>query len=312
MTMGVNMKIAVCIPCYNEALTIEKVVKDFKNALPTADIYVYDNNSTDDSFAIAQKAGAIVQKEYQQGKGNVIRSMFKDIDADYYVMVDGDDTYPAEVVQSLVDRAVFYQLDMVCGDRLSNGTYAQENKRGFHEFGNNLVRTMVNWMFKSQLKDIMTGYRVFSNSFVKNFPVLSSGFQIETEMSVFALSYQYTIQEVAIEYRDRPEGSVSKLNTFQDGYRVLKLIISLFRHTRPLMFFSLISFSLVFLSLMAGLPTILEYIETQYVSRVPLAVLASGLMILAAIFYMVGLILETLVYYKKLDFELHRLHQPKR
>ena len=305
------MKIAILIPCYNEALTIGKVVRDFKRALPEADIYVYDNNSTDDSIVLAQDAQAIVRSEYRQGKGNVIRSMFKDVQADYYIMVDGDDTYPAEAARDLLNLAIAKNADMVCGDRLSNGTYAQENKRGFHELGNNLVKGLVNWIFKSKLNDIMTGYRVFSDVFVKNFPVMSSGFQIETEMTAFALNYQYTVLEYPIEYRDRPEGSVSKLNTFQDGYRVLKLIIQLFKHSRPLLFFSLITLALVVMSFIAGLPVIIEYLSTRYVSHVPLAILASGIMVLAAITYMVGLILETLVYYKKMDFELHRLQYRK-
>lgn len=305
------MKIAVLIPCYNESLTIKKVVEDFKRVLPDADIYVYDNNSTDNSYDIALKAGAIVRREYRQGKGNVIRSMFRDIDADYYLMVDGDDTYPAEFAPGLIQLAIDKKADMVNGDRLSNGTYAQENKRGFHELGNNLVRNLVNWIFKSKLNDIMTGYRVFSNVFVKNFPVLSSGFQIETEMTAFALNYQYFVLESPIEYRDRPEGSVSKLNTFRDGYRVLSLIISLFKHSRPLTFFTLISGAFVFLSVSAGLPVIIEFISSRYISHVPLAILASGIMVLAAITFMVGLILETLVYYKKLDFELNRLHHRK-
>jgi hypothetical protein len=226
-------------------------------------------------------------------------------------MVDGDDTYPAEFAPQLLKLAIDKKADMVNGDRLSNGTYAQENKRGFHELGNNLVRNLINWIFKSDLNDIMTGYRVFSNIFVKNFPVLSSGFQIETEMTAFALNYQYFVLEAPIEYRDRPEGSVSKLNTFRDGYRVIKLIISLFKHSRPLLFFSLISMVFVFMSILAGLPVILEFFQTRYISHIPLAILASGIMILAFIVYMIGLILETLVYYKKLDFELSKLQHRK-
>lgn len=302
------MKVAVLIPCYNEALTIGKVVSDFKRVLPQADIYVYDNNSTDQSVAIAQAEKAIVRQEFKQGKGNVIRSMFKEVNADYYIMVDGDDTYPAEAALEMLNLAISKNADMVCGDRLSNGTYASENKRGFHELGNNLVKGLVNWIFKSRLNDIMTGYRVFSDVFVKNFPVLSSGFQIETEMTAFALNYQYSVLEYPIDYRDRPVGSVSKLNTFQDGYRVLKLIIQLFKHSRPLLFFTLITLFLVLLSTISGLPVIIEFVSTRYVSHIPLAILASGIMVLAAITYMVGLILETLVYYKKMDFELHRLH----
>lgn len=235
-----KQKIAVLIPCYNEELTIRKVIRDFKKELPEADIYVYNNNSTDKSEQIALKAGAIVKRERQQGKGNVVRSMFRDIDADIYVMVDGDDTYPAEEVHRLIEKVVKEDADMVIGDRLSS-TYYTENKRPFHNFGNDLVRNLVNFLFKSDIKDIMTGYRVFSRRFVKSMPVISDGFQIETEMTVFALIYHMNISEVTISYRDRPEGSFSKLNTYKDGYKVLIKLFDLFKDNRPLLLFGIVS-----------------------------------------------------------------------
>lgn len=235
-----NEKVAVLIPCYNEELTISKTVGDFKRALPKADIYVYNNNSTDKTVELASKAGAIVRNEYQQGKGNVVRSMFRDIDADIYVLVDGDDTYPAEEVDKLIEPVKEGKADMAIGDRLSS-TYYTENKRPFHNFGNNLVRSLVNFLFKANIHDIMTGYRVFSKKFVKCMPIMSEGFQIETEMSVFALVYHMNIVEIPITYRDRPEGSESKLNTFKDGTKVLIKLFDLFKEYRPFLLFGFIS-----------------------------------------------------------------------
>ena len=212
------MEIAVLVPCYNEELTVEKVIRDFNEYLPEAKVYVYDNNSTDKTYEMAVKAGAIVKKERRQGKGNVVRSMFRDIDADVYIMMDGDDTYPVEEIRKLIEPVVNGEADMVIGDRLSNGTYAAENKRGFHNFGNNLVRNLINRLFNGNINDIMTGYRVFNRTFVKTMPVMSEGFQIETELSIFSLVNRFKIVEIPITYRDRPEGSVSKLNTFKDGF----------------------------------------------------------------------------------------------
>ena len=232
-------KIAVLIPCYNESKTIEKVVTDFKKVLPEAVIYVYDNNSTDHTDEIARRAGAVVRYEYQQGKGNVIRRMFREIDAQCYIMADGDDTYPAEFAPSMVEKVLNKKVDMVVGDRLSS-TYFTENKRPFHNFGNSLVRKCINIMFKTQINDIMTGYRAFSYQFVKSFPVLSKGFEIETEMSIHAVDKNMYIENEVIEYRDRPEGSESKLNTYSDGFRVLKTIAKLYRNYKPMAFFGLL------------------------------------------------------------------------
>ena len=230
------MKTAVLIPCYNEEITIEKVIKDFKKELPDAEIYVYNNNSKDKTAEIAEKNGAIVRHEYRQGKGNVVRSMFREIDADIYVMVDGDDTYPAEEVHKLIKPVVDGEADMVIGDRLTNGTYQKENKRHFHEFGNNLVKKSINVAFKTDLKDIMTGYRVFNKLFVKTMPVMSPKFEIETEMTIHALDKNFLIEEIPVTYRDRPEGSVSKLNTYSDGFKVLKTIFNLYKNYRPMPF----------------------------------------------------------------------------
>lgn len=242
-------KIAILIPCYNEALTIEKVVKDFKNELPSADIYVYDNNSVDDTAVIAEKAGAIVRPEYIQGKGAAVRSMFRDIDADIYVMVDGDDTYPANEVMNLIEPVKQGRADMVIGDRLSS-TYYTENKRPFHNFGNDLVRWLVNVIYGSNIRDVMTGYRAFSKRFVKSIPVISNGFQIETEMTIFALENNLKLVNVPVTYRDRPEGSVSKLNTVKDGIKVLCTIADMTRHNQPLMFYTLVSIFMLIISLL--------------------------------------------------------------
>ncbi len=300
-------KIAVLIPCYNEELTIEKVVKDFKKELPDADIYVYDNNSKDKTAEIAKNAGAIVKHEYRQGKGNVVRSMFRDIDADIYVMVDGDDTYPAEFVHELIKPIRDGQADMTIGDRLSNGTYQEENKRKFHEFGNNLVKKGINMLFDTKLKDIMTGYRVFNKIFVKNMPVMTPKFEIETEMTLYALDKKYIIKEIPIIYRDRPEGSESKLNTVSDGIKVVKTIFNMFKDYKPFQFFGIIALILLVLGLVAGIPVIIEYVKTAYITKLPSAVLATGLIMLSAIMFQCGLILQTIVKQHKENYELNLL-----
>ena len=300
-------KIAVLIPCYNEELTIEKVVKDFKKELPDADIYVYDNNSKDKTAEIAKNAGAIVKHEYRQGKGNVVRSMFRDIDADIYVMVDGDDTYPAEFVHELIKPIRDGKADMTIGDRLSNGTYQEENKRKFHEFGNNLVKKGINMLFDTKLKDIMTGYRVFNKIFVKNMPVMSPKFEIETEMTLYALDKKYIIKEIPIIYRDRPEGSESKLNTVSDGIKVVKTIFNMFKDYKPFQFFGIIALILLVLGLIAGIPVIIEYVKTAYITKLPSAVLATGLIMLSAIMFQCGLILQTIVKQHKENYELNLL-----
>lgn len=301
------MKIAVLIPCYNEELTIQKVIKDFRKELPDADIYVYNNNSKDKTEEIARRNGAIVVNEYKQGKGNVVRSQFRDIEADIYVMVDGDDTYPAEFVHNLIEPVKNGNADMVIGDRLSNGTYQKENKRHFHEFGNNLVRKSINVLFSTNLKDIMTGYRVFNKRFVKNMPVLSSKFEIETEMSLHALDKKYVIKEIPIVYRDRPEGSVSKLNTIGDGVKVVKTIIRMFKDYMPLKFFGMIALVLLLIGLIVGVPVLVEFFRTSYITKVPSAILATGLMSLAAISLQCGIILNTITRQHRENYELNLL-----
>ena len=297
-------KVAVLIPCYNEELTIEKVVTDFKKELPEADIYVYNNNSKDKTVELAKKAGAIVRDEYMQGKGNVVRTMFREIDADIYVMVDGDDTYPAEEVRKLIDPIRSGEADMVIGDRLSNGTYKEENKRRFHEFGNNIVRNTINRLFKSDLKDIMTGYRVFSKFFVKNMPVMSPSFEIETEMTLHALDKKFKIKEIPIIYRDRPEGSSSKLNTFKDGIKVIKTIIKMLKDYKPRKFYLWISFVFIVIGLIVGLPVIVEFFKTRYITKVPSAILATGIMIFAIVIAQCGVILDTVVKQNKERYEI--------
>lgn len=304
--MEIN-KIAVLIPCYNEALTIEKVIKDFKRELPEAKIYVYNNNSKDDTKEIAIKSGACVVDEYKQGKGNVVRSQFRDIDADIYVMVDGDDTYPADFVHKLIEPIQKGEADMTIGDRLSNGTYQKENKRHFHEFGNNLVRSSINLLFDSNLKDIMTGYRAFNKRFVKNMPVLSPKFEIETEMSLYALDKKYIIKEIPIVYRDRPEGSSSKLNTVSDGIKVVKTIARMFKDYRPFRFFGIISLILLILGLITGIPVIYEFIKTSYITKIPSAILATGFVSLSAISLQCAIILDTITRQHREDYELNLL-----
>ena len=299
------MKIAVIIPCYNEELTIAKVINDFKGELPEADIYVYDNNSKDNTGKIARDHGAIVVKESRQGKGNVVRAMFRDIDADIYIMVDGDDTYPAEAARELIQPIINNEADMVIGDRLSNGTYEKENKRAFHNLGNNLVQGLIGLLFKNEIKDIMTGYRAFNRFFVKTMPVMSEGFQIETEMSIHALDKKFRLKEIPIEYRDRPDGSESKLNTFRDGYRVIKTLLELFKDYKPLLFFGSISiFSLVF-GLLVGIPVIAEFVLTRFITKVPSAILAVGFIVVSVTSLSCGLILDTISATTKRNYELY-------
>ena len=301
--MKKNKKIAVLIPCYNESKTIKKVVEDYKKALPEADIYVYDNNSNDHTDEIARKAGAIVKYEYRQGKGNVIRSMFKDIDADCYLMIDGDDTYPAENAREMCELILDKKADMVIGDRLSS-TYFTENKRPFHNFGNRLVRGLINFLFESDVRDIMTGYRAFSYEFVKTFPVLSKGFEIETEMTIHALDKNFLLKEVKVGYRDRPAGSVSKLNTYRDGFRVLKTIGRLFKEYKPTIFFSLLSLLFLIISFAFGIPVFAEYFKTGLVPRYPTLIFSGFMLMIAIILFACGLILEVVVKKHRQLFEL--------
>ena len=287
-------KIAVLIPCYNESLTIEKVVSDYKEALPEATIYVYDNNSSDHTDELARKAGAKVVYEYRQGKGNVIRSMFRDIDAECYLMIDGDDTYPAENAREMVDLVLNKGVDMVIGDRLSS-TYFTENKRPFHNMGNRIVRSLINHLFHSNVKDIMTGYRAFSRLFVKSFPVLSKGFEIETEMTIHALDKNYLLEEIPVTYRDRPEGSESKLNTVSDGMKVLKTIASLFRDYKPLLFFSCASIICLLLGIGFFVPVFVSYIHTGLVEKIPTIIVSGVVFTVGILLWICGLILDVVV-----------------
>ena len=294
-----NEKIAVLIPCYNEELTIKKVIEDFKRELPEADIYVYNNNSKDKTYEIASKCGVIVRNEYNQGKGNVVRRMFREIDADIYIMVDADDTYPAEFVHKLIEPIKNNTADMVVGDRLSNGTYKKENKRKFHNFGNNLVKKAINTVFKSNLNDIMSGYRAFNKMFVKNIPVLSSKFEIETEMTLHALDKKFIVKEIPIEYRDRPEGSVSKF---------IKTIIKMYKDFKPRKFFWCIGFIIILLGIIIGAPVIMEFIKYRYIYKIPSAILATGLEILAIIILQCGVILDTIVKQHREDYEINLIN----
>lgn len=287
-------KIAVLIPCYNESLTIEKVVSDYKEALPEATIYVYDNNSSDHTDELARKAGAKVVYEYRQGKGNVIRSMFRDIDAECYLMIDGDDTYPAENAREMVDLVLNKGVDMVIGDRLSS-TYFTENKRPFHNMGNRMVRGLINHLFHSNVKDIMTGYRAFSRLFVKSFPVLSKGFEIETEMTIHALDKNFLLEEIPVTYRDRPEGSESKLNTVSDGMKVLKTIASLFRDYKPLLFFSCVSIICLLLGIGFFVPVFVSYIHTGLVEKIPTIIVSGVVFTVGILLWICGLILDVVV-----------------
>lgn len=296
--------VAVLIPCYNEAATIAKVVSDFHTALPEAAIYVYDNASTDDTAAVAATAGAVVRHESRQGKGNVVRSMFRDIDADYYIMVDGDDTYPAQAATELLAPIISGDADMVVGDRISNGSYDNQNGRRFHKFGNNLVRWLIRLLYGHAPHDVMTGYRAFSRAFVKTMPVMSQGFQIETEISIWAVDHRWRVIDVPIDYRDRPEGSESKLSTFTDGMLVLAAIVSLFRDYRPMAFFGWVSVILIALGLIAGVPVIVEYFDTGFVSKLPSAVLAVAFMLCAALSFAAGLILDMVAKSNRRRWEL--------
>lgn len=305
------MKIAVLLPCYNEEITIGKVIEDFKRELPEATIYVYDNNSSDRTTEVALSHGAVVRQEPRQGKGNVVRSMFRDIDADIYVMADGDDTYPAEFVHDIIKPVINGEANLVIGDRLSNGTYFNENKRQFHGFGNTLVKNLINRLYKSNINDIMTGYRAFDRLFVKSLPVTSPGFEIETEMSIHALDNKFLIKEVAIDYRDRPEGSESKLNTVQDGMKVLRMIFTLFKDYKPFLFFTSWAAIFLILGLIAGVPVILEYVRTAFVTRVPSAILAVGFVMLSMLAFACGLILDTVAgtHRKQFELELTRISE---
>ena len=296
-------KIAILIPCYNESKTIAKVVTDYKATLPEANIYVYDNNSKDGTDEVARKAGAIVRYEYRQGKGNVIRSMFRDIDADCYLMIDGDDTYPAESAREMCKLVLEKGVDMVIGDRLSS-TYFEENKRPFHNVGNVIVRFLINKIFHNNIKDIMTGYRAFSRPFVKHFPVLSRGFEIETEMTIHALDKNFLLQEIPVTYRDRPEGSVSKLNTYSDGFKVILTIFKLFRDYKPLIFFSIIACILLLIAATLFIPVFIEYLTTGLVPRYPTLIVSGFIVVLSMLLWTCGLILEVLVKKHRQLYEL--------
>lgn len=300
-------KIAVLIPCYNESATISRVVSDFRRVLPEAVIYVYDNNSTDDTAEIAAAAGAVVRHEYQRGKGNVIRRMFREVDAECYIMTDGDDTYPADNAREMVDLVLNRQADMVVGDRLSS-TYHEENKRPFHSFGNSLVRTGINLLFQSSIRDIMTGYRAFSYQFVKTFPVLSKGFEIETEMSIHAVDKNLHIENVVVQYRDRPEGSESKLDTYSDGFKVIRTIIRLYRNYRPFAYFGLVALLLAALAMGFFIPVFSEFLRTGLVPNFPTLIVCGFTMIAAIQSLFTGLTLETMRQKNRQDFEmeLHR------
>ena len=299
-------KTAILIPCYNEGKTIEKVVRDFRAALPDAVVYVYDNNSTDGTAEIAAAAGAVVRHEYSQGKGNVIRRMFREVDAECYIMADGDDTYPAENAPEMVSRVLERKADMVVGDRLSS-TYFTENRRPFHNTGNSFVRASINRLFKCDIKDIMTGYRAFSYEFVKTFPVLSEGFEIETEMSIHAADKRLRVENVVVTYRDRPEGSVSKLNTFSDGIKVLRTIGRLFRTYRPMEYFGLLSTVLMLLGVLFVIPVLEDYAQTGMVARFPTLIVCGFVMLAAIISFFAGLLLMTLRMKDRQEFEM-RLH----
>lgn len=289
-----NHKIAILIPCYNESKTIAKVVGDFKKQLPDADIYVYDNNSTDNTANVARQAGAIVRYEHRQGKGNVVRRMLADIEADCYLLVDGDDTYPSDNAKEMCDIVLNEHYDMVIGDRLSS-TYFQENKRPFHDYGNRFVRYAINQIFHSDIKDIMTGYRALSRHLVMSVPLLSEGFEIETELTINVLDNQLRIKQIPIEYRDRPIGSTSKLSTFKDGIKIIGTIFRLFRDYKPLVFFSWISSFLILASLLILLPVFIEYLQTGLVPRFPTLIVCGFIILFAMLLWMCGLILQVLL-----------------
>ncbi len=296
-------KIAVLIPCYNEEKTIEKVIKDSRNALPDAVIYVYDNNSTDKTAEIAEKNGAVVRHEYMQGKGNVIRRMFREIDAECYIMVDGDDTYPMEFASKMADCVINHNADMVVGDRLSS-TYFTENKRPFHNFGNSLVRGSINRLFNCDIKDIMTGFRAFSYQFVKTFPVISKGFEIETEMTIHAVSNNMQVENVIVEYRDRPDGSESKLNTYSDGMKVLLTITRLFREYKPFNYFAILAAVLMILALVFFIPVFIAYLETGLVDKFPTLIVCGFVGLASVLSLYAGMILENIAKRNRKDFEM--------
>ncbi len=305
--------VAVLIPCYNEEQTIQKVILDVKKALPEATIYVYDNNSSDNTVALAQEAGARVGYEYKQGKGNVIRRMFREIDAKCYLMIDGDDTYPLDCARKLVDAVLCHNADMVVGDRLSS-TYFTENKRKFHNFGNSLMRFGINHLFHTDIKDIMTGYRAFSYEFVKTFPVFSKGFEIETEMSIHAVNYNMQVENVVVEYRDRPDGSVSKLNTYSDGMRVIGKMLQLYKNYKPLRFFGTLCLLLILIAILLFLPIACEFIVTGLVPRFPTLIVCGFLALAGIQSFFAGMILEVMAAKDRRDFEyrLSKIHTQKR
>lgn len=306
-------KIAVLIPCYNEEKTIAKVVTDVRQALPEAIVYVYNNNSTDRTAEIAAECGAVVRNEYKQGKGNVIRRMFREISAECYLMIDGDDTYPLDCAREMVNLVLDHGADMVVGDRLSS-TYFSENKRPFHNFGNSLMRAGINSLFRSDIKDIMTGYRAFSYEFVKTFPVFSKGFEIETEMTIHAVNYNMQVENVVVEYRDRPEGSVSKLNTYSDGAKVIRKMLQLYKNYKPLGFFGLLGFILIAVAAAVFVPVGIEYLETGLVERFP-TLIVCGFMVMAGLLsFFAGMILEVIAAKDRRDFEyrLNRVYDAKR
>ena len=297
-------EVAVLVPCYNEAVTVAKVVDDFHRCLPDATVYVYDNNSSDGTGDIAREHGAVVVRETRQGKGFVVRSMVREIDADYYIMVDGDDTYPAEFAGDLLKPLMEGEADMVVGDRLSNGTYGEENDRAFHGFGNNLVRWLIKRIYGYKFSDVMTGYRSFNRVFAKTLPVISSGFEIETELSIHAVDKAWRIAEVPINYRDRPEGSESKLSTFSDGFKVIKMILSLFKDYKPMALFGWIAALLILLGLLVGVPVVVEFAHTGLVDRLPTALLAVALVLSGLLSLVSGLILDTVVKGARKQYEL--------
>ena len=306
-------KIAVLIPCYNEEKTVEKVVTDVKNALPEAVVYVYDNNSTDRTAELAVKAGAVLRHEYKQGKGNVIRRMFREIDARCYLMIDGDDTYPLDCARELVDKVLYHNADMVVGDRLSS-TYFTENKRPFHNFGNTLMRTCINRLFRTEIKDIMTGYRAFSYEFVKTFPVISAGFEIETEMTIHAVNYNMQVDNVIVQYRDRPEGSESKLNTYKDGMKVIRKMLQLYKNYQPLKCFGLIAAILLLAAVILFIPVLGEYLKTGLVPRFPTLIGCGFLAIAGLQSLFAGMVLDNTVAKDRRDFEyrLNRVNVEKK
>lgn len=305
--------VAVLIPCYNEEITVGKVIDDFRRELPRASIYVYDNASTDRTAEIAREHGAVVRFEPRRGKGNVVRQMFRDIEADYYVLVDGDDTYPAEAVHDLIAPLVQQHADMTVGDRLSNGSYGEENDRAFHGFGNDLVRWLIKRLYGYAFEDVMTGYRAFDRVFVKTMPVLSSNFQIETEISIHAVDKRWRVVDVPITYRDRPEGSESKLSTFGDGAAVLMAITSLFKDYRPLAFFGWVAVLVLVVGLIIGIPVITEFLQTGHVPRMPTALLAVAVILCGALSLTVGLVLDTVAksHRKQWEIDVYRAYSER-